>query len=155
MRLTNMLKQPGGVSEQGHELELRLRYRGAQGVPCTRTVSMVLLPVSEAGVLAAQRAAQEAASKPDARLPEGGEFVLRLLQQSARDPGDLSKPLIEDARDLQALADGLVGPQYSWIASEYRKLIATEYPDLVTKSEADALEEEARAFSDGDQPAPG
>ena len=155
MRLAHLLTQPGGVSEQGRYVTLRLRHAGPGGVPQVRDVVAVMLPVSEVEAAQIQRLAEETAAKPDAPLPGGSEYVIRLLQASLRDPGDLSKRYVEDETDLRALRAGLIGPQYKRLLDEYRELIATEYPDVVTEEDVRDLENEARDFSSSGQPSPG
>lgn len=155
MRLANMLKQPGGVSEQGREVVLRLRHAGPAGVPTVRDLTAVMLPLSEVEREAAERLARETAAKPDAVLPEASEAVIRVLQASLRDQGDMTKLLIEDETDLQALRTGLVGVQYQRLLDEYKALIETEYPLVVSPKDEAAMEREARDFSSGDQPPPG
>lgn len=164
MRLANMLLLPGGIPEQGRAVTLRLRYRGPGGVPSVRDVEAVMLPISEVEELQVRRAAQLAVAAapkaageapPPPALPEGGEYTVRFLQACLRDQGDLSKRLVEDETDLRALRDGLVGPQYERLLGEYKKLIDQEYPPVVTKADADALEAQARDFSASDQPARG
>ena len=155
MRLASMLNQPGGISEQGRRVVLRLRYTGKGSEPQVRDVAAVMLPISEVDYRSLEQLATETAAKPDAPLSAGNELVVRLLQACLRDPGDLSKRLIEDETDLRALRHGLVSPQYAKLIEEYKALIATEYPDVVTQEDADGLEREARDFSGSDQPARG
>ena len=155
MRLVNLLKQPGGVSEQGREVTLTLRHAGPAGVPTVRELATVMLPISEVEREQVERLARETSSKEDAPLPAGSEAVIRLLQACLRDPGDLSKRLIEDERDLQALRDGLVGVQYQRLLDEYAALIREDYPEVVTKAQEQELEDQARDFSSSDQPARG
>ena len=56
-------------------------------------------------------------------LPEGEEYVIRLLEASLRDPADLSQPMLQGEQDLQLLRNGLVAPQYEWVLQAYKKLI--------------------------------
>ena len=155
MRLANLLKQPGGVSEQGREVTITLRHAGPAGVPTVREMSVVMLPMSEVEREAAERLAKETAAQEDAPLPEHSEAVIRVLQACLRDPGDLSKRLIEDERDLQALRDGLVGVQYQRLLDEYATLIREDYPEVVSKEQEKELEADARDFSSSDPPARG
>ncbi len=154
MRLHNLLAQPGGVAEQGREITLRLRVRGPGGVPTQRDLTVVLLPLSEVQMRRAAELARETAAQPGA-LPEGSELVIRVLQQSLRDPGDLGRPLVEDERDLAALRDGLVGVQYERLLQEYRALIDSEYPEHVSAADERDLAQQARDFLRGAQPSPG
>lgn len=155
MRLANLLKQPGGVSEQGREVTITLRHPGPAGVPTVRELATVMLPISEVELRQAERLAAETAARDDAPLSAAAEALIRLLQASLRDPGDLSKRLIEDETDLQALRNGLVGVQYQRLIDEYNALIAEEYPPVVSKEQEKKLEAEARDFSDSDPPARG
>lgn len=155
MRLTNLLKQPGGVSEQGREVVLKIRHAGPAGVPTVRDLAAVMLPMSEVEREAAERLAKETAAAPDAPLPAASEAVIRVLQACLRDPGDLAKRLIEDERDLQALRDGLVGVQYQRLLTEYALMIDEEYPVVVSEDQEKELEKDARDFSPSDQPARG
>jgi len=152
MRLANLLKLPGGVAEQGRRVILRLRYQAPDGAPSVRDLEAVLLPVSEVEAHQVQRAAELAAQEKDAPLPPGGEYVIRFLAASLRDPGDLSRRLVEDETDMRALRTGLAAPAFEGLLAEYRRLIADEYPAVVTTGDAAALEDEARDFSPGGQP---
>ena len=85
MRLANMLKQPGGVSEQG-----RRWCCACHAGPCRR--SHGARPDRRDAALrvereAAERLARETAAKPDAVLPEASEAVIRCCQASLRDQG--------------------------------------------------------------------
>jgi len=155
MRLTNLLKQPCGVSEQGRVIVLKLRHPGPAGVPTVTDLPAVMLPMSEVERENAERLARETAADKDAPLPEASEAVIRVLQACLRAPGDLAKRLIEDERDLQALRDGLVGVQYQRLLDEYKALIATEYPLVVSEKDEKDLEAQARGFTASDQPARG
>lgn len=155
MRLINLLKQPGGVSEQGREITLKIRHAGPAGVPTVRDLAAVMLPMSEVERENAERLARETAAAPDAPLPAASEAVIRVLQACLRDPGDPSKRLIEDERDLQALRDGLVGVQYARLLNEYALMIEGEYPVVVNEDQEKELEKDARDFSASDQPARG
>lgn len=155
MRLANLLKLPGGVAEQGRRVILRLRYQAPGGAPSVRDLEAVMLPVSEVEAHQVQLAADAAARAKDAPLPAGGEFVVRFLQASLRDPGDLSKRLVEDETDLRALRTGLAAPAFQGLLDEYKRLIEEEYPAVVTAGDAADLEAEARDFSPGGQPSPG
>lgn len=148
MRLTNLLKLPGGIYEQGRPVRFDLRYLDGK-IPSTRQVDAVMLPVSEVDIYRVKRAAQEAAAAKDAPLPEPLEYIVRFLQASLRDPGDLGARLIEDETDLQALRTGLAGPQYSRLTAEYQQLIETEYPEQVDGKNEEELRREAEGFSDG------
>lgn len=155
MRLTNLLSQPGGVHEQGREVTLRLRYRGSGGLPHQREVVGQMLPISEVEAVQIERAARQVVESDKAQLGFGEEYLIQLLRVSLRDPGDLSQPLIDDERDLQALRDGLVALQYPQIMEEYKALIRSEYPEVVTDGDEKKLEKDARDFSASDQPARG
>ena len=160
MRLHSMLTLPGGVPEQGRPIALRLRYRGPGGVPHTREVAAIMLPISDVEELAARRAAQaptlDADGKPEQpQLSEGGEYVVQFLARCLRDPGNPAEHLCSDPRDLQALRDGLVGPQYRALLLEYRSMMQTEYPEVVTEGDVADMEGQARDFSASDQPSPG
>ena len=114
MRLHAMLTLPGGNPEQGRPIALRLRYRGPGGVPHTREVAALMLPISDVEELAARRAAQaptlDADGKPEpSQLSEGGEYVVQFLARCLRDPGNPAEHLCSDPRDLQALREGAVG----------------------------------------------
>lgn len=158
MRLHSMLTLPGGVPEQGRPISLRLRYRGPGGVPHTREVSAFMLPVSEPEELAARRAAQaQPAVAPGGepvapQLPEGLEYVVQFLSRSLRDPGNPAEHLCSDPRDLQALRDGLVGPQYTALLRAYRSMMADEYPEVVTEDDVEDMTKQARDFSRGGEP---
>ncbi len=152
MRLTNLLKQPNGVSEQGRVIVLKLRHPGPAGVPTVTDLSAAMLPMSEVERENAERLARETAAADNAALPEASEAVIRVLQTCLRAPGDLSKRLIEDERDLQALRDGLVGVQYQRLLDEYAALIAQEYPLVPSEDEEKDMEGQARDFSGGGQP---
>lgn len=152
MRLHNLLEQPGGISEEGRPVQFRLRYSGKDGSPQVRDVCAVMLPVSEAEWAQAKAEAEKVEGRT---LPEGLEFIVRLLQASLRDPGDLSKRLIEDPRDLQLLRAGLVEPQYALLLEEYRQLLRTEYPLVPSKEQVAELERHSADFSSGAQPRPG
>lgn len=155
MRLVNLLKNAQGVPEQGREVTIRLRHRGPAGVPTATDVPAVMLPLSEVEVATAERLARETVEGESPPLPAGSEAVVRTLQACLRDPADLSKRLIEDERDLQALRDGLVGPQYQRLIDEYLALMATEYPEVVSEAAEKDMEAQARDFSPSDQPARG
>ena len=154
MRLVNLLKQPGGVSEEGREVTIRLRHTVA-GVPTVTDLPAVMLPMSEVERVAAEKLAEETAAEADAPLPAANEAVIRVLQVCLREPGDLGKRLIEDKRDLQALREGLVGVQYQRLIDEYAALIAQEYPLVPSEDEEKDMEGQARDFSASDQPSPG
>jgi len=160
MRLHAMLTLPGGVPEQGRPIPLRLRYRGPGGVPHTREVAALMLPISDVEELAARRAAQaptlDADGKPvPSQLSEGGEYVVQFLARCLRDPGNPAEHLCTQPADLQALRDGLVGPQYRALLLEYRSMMQTEYPEVVTQGDVEDMEAQARDFSAGDAPARG
>lgn len=154
MRLKNLLEQPGGVSEQGAEITIRVLHTGGNGVLMVRDVAAVLMPVSEKGRAAAEEAARAAVVAKEG-LPQGCEEVLQLMRLSLRDPGDLSKLLLEDETDLRIMRAGLIGAQYDQFLDAYQKLIDTEYPDNPTPEQERQLEGEARNFSGGDRPGPG
>lgn len=164
MRLINLLTQPGGVSEQGKEITFSLRYTSGR-VPSTREVTAYMLPLSERDWADVARLTDEALAPtpgqdgatlpPTSNLSRDTEFVIQFLRICLRDPGDLSARLVEDPRDVQALRDGLVGPQYPWFGKQYRALMANEYKDLVTVADADELHAESRDFSAPGRSAPG
>ena len=112
-----------------------------------------MLPVSEVEDLAARRAAQVVNPEQPPQLPEGLEYVVQFLARSLRDAGNPAELLCADPRDLQLLRDGLAGPQYKALLLEYRAMMRTEYPDIVTKDDAADLEAQARDFSSDDQTA--
>ena len=164
MRLHAMLNLPGGNPQQGREISFKLRYRGPGGVPYVREVAALMLPLSDVEELAARRAAQavaqgtpgqDGAEPVPPQLSEGGEYVVQFLARCLRDPGNPAELLCSEPRDMQALRDGLVGPQYRALLEEYRDMMLTEYPDPVTKADVADMEAEARDFSGGDQPARG
>ncbi len=163
MRLINLLTQPGGVSEQGKEITFSLRYLAGR-VPSTREVTAYMLPLSERDWADVARLTDEAlvpevkdgeTLPPASNLSRDTEFVIQFLRVCLRDPGDLSARLVEDPRDVQALRDGLVGPQYPQFGKQYRALMASEYKDLVPAADADKLHTEARDFSSSGRSAPG
>lgn len=149
MRLTNLLKLPGGVHEQGRAVRFTLRYMDGK-IPAQREVEAIMLPVSEVETHRAQVAARDAAAQDGAQLPEPLEFVVQFMARALRDPGDLAAHLIEDPRDMQALRDGLVAPQYAQLTAEYRGMMASEYGDPTAADEAD-LKREAADFFGGAQ----
>lgn len=155
MRLINLLRNAQGVTEQGREVKIKLRHAGPAGVPTVSEVTAVMMPLSEVEVAKAAELARTTSEGENPPLPPGQEAVIRTLQACLRDPGDLSKRLIEDERDLQALRDGLVGVQYQRLIDEYLALMATEYPAVVTQADEKDMERQARDFSESDQPARG
>lgn len=152
MRLHNLLTQPGGIALEGRPVTLRLMYKGPDGTPHTKELAAQMLPLSQVEIERAKAAAQKAEGR---ELVEVDEYAIRILQASLRDPADLSRLLIEDETDLRALRMGLVPLQYPALLDEYRQLIESEYPELVTKKDVAEMEGEARDFSKGGQPAPG
>lgn len=160
MRLINLLTQPGGVPEQGREVKFSLRYTSGR-VPSTREVTAYMLPLSDRDWAEVERLTADALTEgqtadgdpipPRSNLPRGAEYVIQFLRLCLRDPGDLGARLCDDERDVQALRDGLVGPQHPWFVAEYRKLMASEYPGLVTEKDAAELHKEAADFSAGAQ----
>lgn len=143
MKLTALLTLQDGVAEQGRPVKFTLRYTIA-GKPMQRQVQAVMLPVPEPVMHEITTATKDTPS----------EFTLRLMKVALRDPGDLSQPLIADETDLQALRDGLVGPQYGWLGREYRLLIADEYPGTIPAHVLADLRDEADDFSKSAQDAP-
>ena len=165
MRLTALLTQPGGIAEQGMDVEIRLRYLGPGGIPHVRDVAAVMHPIAEGDLqrcATLARAARAPTVDPDGKpvpplsgLGQGPEELIQLLRISLRDPSDLSRLLIEDERDMAVLRSGLVGPQYDTLWAKYRQLIRQEYPDIVTDKDVKDLENEARLFTKSDQPVRG
>jgi hypothetical protein len=143
MRLTQLLTLTDGVHEQGRPVKFTMRYKGPDGLPAQRPVQAVMLPVSE----------PEIAKITEAAAGNSLEFVLLSMRACLRDPKDLRAPLIETAEDLQALRDGLVGPQYRWLGEQYQELLRSEYPDIVTAPAVAELKKDADGFSSGVQAA--
>lgn len=157
MRLINLLKQPGGIHEQGREVRFPLRYLDGK-TPATREITAVLLPLSDKDWVAVEQQTVASLEVPDAdgaqprsRLPRDVEFSVQFLRMALRDPGDLGARLIDEERDVEALRDGLIGVQHQWFAEEYRQLLATEYPSLIKQKDVADLHQEAAGFSQGGQ----
>ena len=148
-----MLNLPGGIPEEGRPVTIKVRYRGPGGVPHVRSVDALMLPVSEVEELAARRASQAVNPEQPPQLPEGLEYVIQFLARSLRDAGNPAELLCADPRDLQLLRDGLTGPQYKALLLEYRAMMRTDYPEVVTKDDVADLEAQARDFSSDDQTA--
>lgn len=149
MRLQQLLTLEGGVHEQGRRLTFTLRTTGPGGVPMQRKVDAVMLPVSEPAL---KRIGER--SKTAAELDPELEYIVLLLQASLRDPGDMSKLLIEDETDLRLLREGLTGLQYPWLGKQYQLMLAGEYPDLVSAELLEEMKQEAEDFSKGPQGEP-
>jgi hypothetical protein len=149
MRLRQLLTLEGGVAEQGRPITFTLRYL-QNGQPMQRQVQAVMFPVGEPAI---RRIGAESETA-DKGLDQALEWTIRFLQASLRDPADLSKLLVEDEADMQALREGLVAVQYGWFGKEYQALMDSEYPDLVTKEDTERLRKEAEDFSSGRQDGP-
>lgn len=144
MRLGNILAQSGGVPETGRPVKFQIRTKQA-GRSTRKWCEAMILPVSEdeRGKLVGE-ARRYCDDHPEVSLDS--EIALRQIQVMLYDPEDLRvKWAMGD--ELPALRAGLVADQAAWLLSQYRAHIESEYPELISKDEGQALENEAEKNS--------
>ena len=140
MRLTNLLKQPGGVSEQGREIVLKLRHPGPAGVPTVTDLPAVMLPMSEVERENAERLAREA---EEARVREE-EFLTAMVKALLLSPRP-AFTLPAEIRRAPAghFALGTRGEPALYAAVQGRLLLGPLTPFLAALLDAPARAEEA------------
>lgn len=158
--LGNLLKLKGGTPCTGRCVQITLALPGPQGGPPLMTdAEVLLLPVSEArkarafraadAFVAEQQKAADEAGEPGCAPSVADERALRLLCEAMRDAEDPKKFFVE-ADKVDELRSALVFEQVQLLSREYGQLIATEYPEVISVAERDAIKAEATAtFSAG------
>jgi hypothetical protein len=150
MNLGNLLKREGGTPVTGRRVQIKVIKNTASPIRLVEA-ELLLHPVDEQTRLecrrAAERAVRQAEEQEQADVPDlRSEYVLALLQASARDVEDPDQPFFDNTRSMRI---ALVQEQVEVLAAEYFALLESEYPEVASQRAQKRIEEQARNFSAG------
>lgn len=153
--LGNLLKMRGGLPMSPRVVALTLALPDPKGgAPLVEQVQVALLPVSHAAESRANRAAIDyTASRAefgDAPLLDK-ELKFRFCIEAMRDESDLRKAFVE-LEHSETMRECLVGEHLDYLLTEYRKLIESEYSEVLV--DAKELKAEAKALFQNGQDSP-
>lgn len=151
MRLGNLLSQKGGIPETGRPVRFQLRVKHKDGSTVRHWAEALLLPVSEADRAGANAAAADFCAGADSGPELADEKVYRFLQKALRDPEAPAQLFVRND-EMEAFRAGVTRDQVDWLYGEYKALIKSEYPELITRDQEKKLGEEAEDFTTGGPP---
>jgi len=150
--LGNVLKRKGGTAKTGRTVELTLAIPDPKsGLPREETVSVLLLPVSEARKpLATTYAQAYIDSQRDLGTAPAyqDEVILQFLCLAMRDPEDPRKAFV-DSDNIEVFRDAIVGEQVTYLVREYETMIRSEFPQLVAGVITELTSEAKSVFTEG------
>lgn len=150
--LGNLLQRKGGTAKTGRTVELTLAIPDPKsGLPREETVSVLLLPVSEARKpLASTYAQAYIDSQRDLGTAPAyqDEIFLQFLCLAMRDPEDPRKAFV-DSDNIAVFRESIVGEQILYLVREYATMIRSEFPQLVAGDVTELTSEAKSVFTSG------
>lgn len=137
----NILERRGGSAMTPHIITLTLALPDKQGgPPIVDSYEVALLPVSIPKQSRAIRAAEQYIKDRqelklgDAPQPKD-ELLFRFFLEAMRDPAELRKAFVE-SKNVDAFRESLIGEQLDYLTAEYRRLIESEYSEVILDANA-------------------
>ena len=73
---------------------------------------------------------------PDGDAPQPkDELLFRFFLEAMRDPAELRKAFVE-SKNVDAFRESLIGEQLDYLTAEYRRLIESEYSEVILDANA-------------------
>ncbi len=140
----NVLTRKGGVALTGRIVTLTIPVPDPLGgLPSMDEVEALLVPVSVAKANSARAAAAEyVADTPGSSIESEGLF--RLLLEALRDAVDPKVAFVE-LKLVNTFRDVILGKQLEYLDTEYTKLLALEYSELVSLLDLQTINSQAQA----------
>lgn len=154
--LGSILLRKSGTAKTGRTVPLTLaippEIAKLQGFPREESASVLLLPVGEARkAIAISHAHAYIASQQDLGTAPAlaDELTLQFLVAAMHNPDDARQLFVDDS-NIAVFREAIVGEQMAYLVREYKTMIRSEFPELVSPEDVAALKAEAKSvFPDG------